>query len=63
MKVFGTLDPQSLEVVLSVLDQLQAQGRTIVVVSHVPEIAERIGFEVQIRPIGSGKSQVQLKSP
>ena len=60
---FGTLDPQSLEVVLSVLDQLQAQGRTIVVVSHVPEIAERIGFEVQIRPAGSGKSQVQIKTP
>ncbi len=60
---FGSLDPDSLEVALSALDQLQAGGRTIGVVSHVPEVAERIGYELRVRPVGPGRSRLELRHP
>lgn len=55
---FGTLDSQSLEVALGMLDQLQATGRQIGVISHIPELTERIGYRVEVRPNGRGASQV-----
>jgi exonuclease SbcC len=39
---FGSLDPEALEEVLDVLDQLRAGNRTVGLVSHVPEMRERI---------------------
>lgn len=60
---FGALDPESLELALGALDQLQADGRTIGVVSHLPEVAERIGFEVRVRPSGPGRSEVTVVAP
>jgi exonuclease SbcC len=39
---FDTLDPESLEVVGAVLDELVSQGRTVGIVTHVKEFAERI---------------------
>ncbi|MBX2810888.1 MAG: AAA family ATPase [Myxococcales bacterium] len=60
---FGALDTDSLEVALGVLDQLQATGRTIGIVSHIPEVAERIGFEVHVKPTGIGHSVVELRTP
>ena len=58
---FGTLDPESLDLALNILDQLQASGRTVAVVSHVPEVAERIGFEVRVRPEAPGRSTVKVR--
>lgn len=55
---FGTLDRETIESALATLDQLQAEGRTIGLISHVPELAERIGFQVQVRPIAPGRSEV-----
>ena len=60
---FGALDPESLEMALGALDQLQASGRTVGVVSHLPEVAERLGFEVQVRPLSPGRSRVEIRSP
>lgn len=55
---FGTLDSRSLDVAVSTLDALQAEGRQIAVISHVPGLAERIGVEIQVRPHSSGRSTV-----
>jgi exonuclease SbcC len=55
---FGSLDREALEAALSTLDQLQADGRTIGLISHIPEVAERVGFQVQVRPTGPGRSEV-----
>lgn len=60
---FGALDAESLEVALAALDQLQASGRTVGVVSHVPEVAERLGFEVRVQPVSPGRSRVEVKGP
>ncbi len=57
---FGHLDRESLDVALSTLDQLQAEGRTIGLISHVPDIAERIGYQVRVEPKGPGRSEVRV---
>jgi DNA repair protein SbcC/Rad50 len=55
---FGSLDKEALEAALATLDQLQAEGRTIGLISHMPDVAERIGYQVHVRPTGPGRSEV-----
>src|SRR5207248_739345 len=55
---FGMLDPAALELTLAALDALQARGRQVGVISHVPGLAERIGAQVRIVPQGGGRSRV-----
>jgi exonuclease SbcC len=57
---FGTLDRDTLEVALSTLDQLLAEGRTVGLISHVPDLAERIGYQVLVQPVGPGRSTVKV---
>lgn len=57
---FGTLDPEALEQALAVLDTLQAAGRQVGIISHVPGLAERIGLQVRVSPRGGGRSVVQV---
>jgi len=45
----GNLDSASEAEVLAILDGLNAQGRTIVMVTHSPEIASRAGRVVEVR--------------
>jgi len=55
---FGTLDPATLDSALSVLDALQATGRQVGVISHVPALVERVGAHVRIVQRGGGRSEV-----
>lgn len=55
---FGTLDPNSLHMVMDALDRLQSQGRKVVLISHVQEMHERIPVQIQIRPVGAGASEI-----
>jgi exonuclease SbcC len=55
---FGTLDDDSLEQVLAVLDELREGGRAVGVVSHVPELRTRITSQVQVHKTASGSSVV-----
>lgn len=57
---FGSLDSETLQVALNALDRLQAQGRRIGVISHVPDMADRIGVQVRVRPRGPGRSTVEV---
>ncbi len=57
---FGTLDPDTLDVALSVLDALQASGRKVGLISHVPGMAERVGVRIDVCPRGGGKSDVRV---
>ncbi|RMG12372.1 MAG: hypothetical protein D6731_13905, partial [Planctomycetota bacterium] len=57
---FGTLDPDSLETVVAVLDSLHDEGRQVGVISHVPALAERLGAEVRVTPLGGGRSRVDV---
>jgi len=55
---FGTLDPATLDAALAVLDALQATGRQVGVISHVPALVERVGAHVRVFPRGGGRSEV-----
>lgn len=52
---FGTLDPEALDLAIDTLLDLQQSGRMVGVISHVPELRERIDvrLEVQAGPTGS----------
>ena len=57
---FGTLDPQTLDTALSALDSLQAQGKTVCIISHVSAINERIATQIRVKACGNGRSVVEL---
>ena len=57
---FGSLDAEALEIALAALDQLQAEGRMIGLISHIPDLAERIGYRVEVVPTGPGSSEVRV---
>lgn len=60
---FGTLDPETLESALAALDQLQASGRMIGVISHVEALKERIPTQIRVhKQAGSGWSRIVLPS-
>jgi exonuclease SbcC len=55
---FGTLDRDTLEHAMVALESLRTSGRTVGVISHVPELHERIGVRVEIERTGVGRSLV-----
>ncbi|MGE8407866.1 MAG: AAA family ATPase [Pseudomonas sp.] len=58
---FGSLDPESLQLAMDALDGLQAQGRKVGVISHVQEMHERIGVQIQVRRQGNGLSTLEVE--
>jgi len=52
---FGTLDPESLEVVVDAIEQLGGDGRMVGVITHVQELAIRLPARVEVEksPRGS----------
>ncbi|MBC9957784.1 AAA family ATPase [Yimella sp. cx-51] len=53
---FGTLDDESLELVMHVLDELRSGGRTVGIVSHVGELRIRVPAQIQVRKTEQGSS-------
>jgi exonuclease SbcC len=49
---FGTLDPDTLDVVAAALDELGARGRMVGVVTHVRELADRLPVRFEVRKVG-----------
>jgi exonuclease SbcC len=45
---FGTLDPQALDAVMAVLDELRRGGRMVGVISHVEELRTRIPSRLEV---------------
>ncbi len=45
---FGSLDPDTLDLVMGTLDELRAGGRVVGVVSHVDELRQRIPSQVKV---------------
>ena len=58
---FGTLDASSLHMVMNALDQLQSQGRKVVLISHIQEMHERIPVQIQVNPLGAGASTIEVR--
>ncbi len=57
---FGTLDENALDVAITTLENLQASGKTIGIISHVKELKERIGTRIHVQKSGNGFSTVQI---
>lgn len=53
---FGTLDPESLENAINSLLELQRGGRLVGIISHVPELKERIESQLEIKSSSEGSS-------
>jgi len=58
---FGTLDSHSLDLAISTLENLQALGKTIGIISHVQELKERIGVQIQVQKLGNGVSTLSVE--
>ena len=56
---FGTLDEETLDEVMNVLDGLRAGGRIVGIVSHVTELRQRVPAQVHVRKSRSG-SHVEI---
>ncbi|MCB1805846.1 MAG: hypothetical protein KDJ99_12090, partial [Candidatus Competibacteraceae bacterium] len=55
---FGTLDQDALETALDTLAGLRQDGKLIGVISHVAELKERIGTQIQVIPLPGGRSRL-----
>lgn len=51
---FGSLDPEALDLAIRALTDLQSGGRLVGVISHVPELRERIPARLEVIPGPSG---------
>jgi exonuclease SbcC len=51
---FGTLDPESLDHAIQCLIDLQNGGRLVGIISHVPELKERINVRLEVTPAKEG---------
>src|SRR5690606_8411420 len=59
---FGTLDEETLDIAISTLENLQANGKTIGIISHVEALKERIATQIQISKQPGGSSKIKIKS-
>ncbi|WP_069998484.1 AAA family ATPase [Cellulosilyticum sp. I15G10I2] len=55
---FGTLDPESLESAINCLVGLQKSGRLVGIISHVPELKERIDARLEVTRIVRGSRAI-----
>jgi DNA repair protein SbcC/Rad50 len=51
---FGTLDPESLDQAIEALIDIQSSGRLVGIISHVPELKERIDARLEVTATQSG---------
>lgn len=59
---FGTLDADTLDIAISALENLQANGKTIGIISHVEALKERIGTQIQVSKQPGGVSRIRVVS-
>ncbi len=59
---FGSLDPEALDLAINTLIDLQESGRMVGVISHVPELKERIDVRLEIQS-GSAGSRAVFRLP
>jgi exonuclease SbcC len=57
---FGSLDADTLEEVMSVIDDLRDRGRVVGIVSHVTDLKDRIAEHIEVRRIPDGSSVLRV---
>jgi DNA repair protein SbcC/Rad50 len=55
---FSTLDADSLEQALAVVERLAGDGRLIAVITHLPGVAERLGAVIRVDKDPAGVSRI-----
>ena len=58
---FGALDPQALSMALKVLDSLTEGNRIVGIISHVPELKERITKKISVTRLKDGSSTAKIE--
>lgn len=53
---FGTLDPESLDQAIEALIDIQGSGRLVGIISHVPELRERIDARLEVTATQTGST-------
>lgn len=59
---FGTLDNESLELVLNALERLHLHGKQIGIISHVPALSERIQTKINVLARHQGQSILHIEA-
>ena len=59
---FGTLDVDTLESVLDVIDALRDGGRVVGIVSHLGDLKDRIPDRIEVRRLPDGSSSVAVRA-
>jgi len=54
------LDNETLDIALSALDCLNADGKTIGIISHVEALKERIAVQIQVQKKSAGTSVLNI---
>ncbi|WP_347158558.1 AAA family ATPase [Pontibacter chitinilyticus] len=57
---FGTLDAETLDAAISTLENLQAGGKMIGIISHVEALKERISTQIKVQKQAGGISKVEV---
>lgn len=61
---FGTLDRESLQQAMETLQHLHASvGRTVVVISHVEALKDKIAHQIVVTPELAGRSKIRVLKP
>ncbi len=57
---FGTLDTETLDQVMAVIDELRDRGRVVGIVSHVADLKDRVAERLEVRRLADGSSTVRV---
>ncbi len=57
---FGTLDAETLDQVMAVIDELRDRGRVVGIVSHVADLKDRVAERLEIRRLADGSSTARV---
>lgn len=59
---FGTLDEETLDTAITALENLQVNGKSIGIISHVEALKERINTQIRLTRLPGGSSQISIRS-
>lgn len=57
---FGSLDADTLDQVMAVIDDLRERGRVVGIVSHVADLKDRVPERLEVRRLADGSSAVRV---
>ena len=57
---FGSLDAETLDQVLGVIDELRDRGRAVGIVSHVADLKDRVAERLEVRRLPDGSSTLRV---